>query len=277
MFATANSGPRRKSTGRDGHPRRDVPNCGPRPRPHREVVLRSGPAHPGRPDHHPAVFAGILCLSCLIVLPASAAGCAAGPRGGPQSQSQDHLHNIVLAMHNYESSFKGFLREACLRRRCRASWLGTLLLPYVEQRTVLVAGRRAHPLADPAIGSTSSIRGPQYLNGSATPDTVPMACRQSLCGESMSALRIRTYASLTFLTASNDAGRRDRGLPCLGSCHNDRDLRGLGSPARVWSPSLRMPDRHGGWKVHSSRVRRREHPSRLATPNGSEVIRLREV
>jgi prepilin-type N-terminal cleavage/methylation domain-containing protein len=87
-----------------------------------------------------------------------------------KSQCQDHLHNLVLALHDYESSHKMFPNDTWTYfpqpgnaggsgARCH-SWM-TLLLPFIEQKPLYDAIDFSQPLLNQTDGSGQKITAVQ--------------------------------------------------------------------------------------------------------------------
>jgi hypothetical protein len=97
----------------------------------------------------------VIAVLAALLLPAVQATREAARR----SQCQDHLHNLVIAMHNYEGAFKMIPPGSCdgwgKSPESRYSW-GVFILPFIEQKPLYdeFANRRAtkteEGLPDPA-------------------------------------------------------------------------------------------------------------------------------
>jgi prepilin-type processing-associated H-X9-DG protein len=82
-----------------------------------------------------AVIAGLALLSCVIVIPALMLPAVQQVReAARKEQSRDHLHNIVIAMHDYQATHSVFPPEGIADvDGNEGHGLQTFLLPFVEQ------------------------------------------------------------------------------------------------------------------------------------------------
>lgn len=194
-----------------------------------------------------AVFAGVACLGCLILLPALLLPAVQQVReAARRSQSQDHLHNIVQAMHNYESTHRvlppgGIFADDGTEHH---GW-ATFLLPYVEQAPLYDSIDVEHTRwRDSGVEVFFRTQVPAYLNQSAS---------ESMTADGFAAANYSAnrhvfhensgtrFADILDGTSNTQfVGEIGADYPAWGSCHNFRDLaRGLGKTgAQFGSPML---------------------------------------
>lgn len=183
-----------------------------------------------------AVFAGIACLSCLIIVPALLLPAVQQVReAARRSQSQDHLHNILIAMHEYEMMHQvlppgGIIAADGTEHH---GW-GTFLLPYLEQQPLYSSIDVEHshwrePLVEPYFYAPIDV----YLNPSES---------NTIAADGLAAIHFSANANVFPINRSTRLaeiidgtsntmfiGEIGSNYPAWGGCTNMRDLSlGLG-------------------------------------------------
>jgi hypothetical protein len=187
-----------------------------------------------------AVFGGLAILSCLIIVPALLLPAVQQVReAARRSQSQDHLHHLVIAMHNYESAIGSFPAGGVFGDDGSEyhGW-NTFLLPYAEQAPLYSAMNVDQTRwKDPAVAPLITTRVELFLNPSVNEDYTTFAgeavthyaANQHIIYEN-SAMRFTEIPD--GLSNTMVCGEISAAYPPWAGVRNYRDLaRGLGESA----------------------------------------------
>ncbi len=233
-----------------------------------------------------AVFGGVTALGCFILLPALLLPAVQQVRtAARRSMSQDHLHNLAIGFHSYESSHR-VLPPGGIFGEDGSEYHGwpTFLLPHVDQQAIYMGMDVDNTRwRDPAISALVQQPIPVYMNPSASGDPVagglgPMhySANKNVCYEN-SAMRISDMSD--GLSNTMLLGEISSDYPAWASPHNFRDLslgfgasaRHYGSPIGLGGAQISLGD---GRVVHLADTIDPNVLKALSTPQGGESATL---
>ena len=233
-----------------------------------------------------AIFAGIACLGCVIVVPALLLPAVQQARqAARKAQTGNHLQQIALGMHRYHDTHKMFPPGGVFAENGREhhGW-PTYLLPFVDEPALydaLDVGRTGWQ--DPAIGPLLGKEVGYYLNAtvseSITPDGLA-AIHYSGNNRILfvnSSIRLRDIIDGSSQTMM--IGEISAAYPPWASPHNYRDLSlGFGRSERQFGrptgPGCQVGMADAQVKLISEEIES-DVLEAIATHNGREPVSLR--